>query len=196
MRSRAAIAFQLPLLWALRWCSFTETAQADALRFIHIDPKQRRVIVEPRNDLETARFLLRALRQPGVRSVFYHRLSGGRTRDKLLGMLLKPLYRGGPGIEIVCDDIGPGFLLGHGQSVVIWAKRIGANCTVYQNCTIGLSDATDDSLPVLGQRVWLWPASAVIGVEIGDDATIGAGAVVLQPVPAGRTAVGVPARII
>ena len=62
--------------------------------------------------------------------------------------------------------------------------------------TVGLSGGELTSLPVLGDRVWLWPGSKIIGASVGDDATVGANAVVLADVPAGRTAVGVPARLL
>lgn len=49
----------------------------------------------------------------------------------------------------------------------------------------------------LGQRVEIGSAASIIpGVEIGADATIGAGAAVVKSIPAGCTAVGVPAKVI
>ena len=54
-----------------------------------------------------------------------------------------------------------------------------------------------NSRPVLGDRVSVHAGAKVLGaVTIGDGARIGANAVVLTDVPAGCTAVGVPARVI
>jgi serine O-acetyltransferase len=51
--------------------------------------------------------------------------------------------------------------------------------------------------PTLGDRVYVFAGAKIIGaVTVGDDAIIGANSVVLCDVPAGATAVGVPARII
>lgn len=50
---------------------------------------------------------------------------------------------------------------------------------------------------VVGRNVWLGANVTVLpGVTIGDDAVVGAGAVVTQDVPAGTVAVGVPARVV
>lgn len=54
------------------------------------------------------------------------------------------------------------------------------------------------ALPVvIGRNVWIGGAAIILpGVRIGDDAVIGAGAVVTNNVPAGALAVGNPARVI
>jgi serine O-acetyltransferase len=51
--------------------------------------------------------------------------------------------------------------------------------------------------PVLGQRVNVGAGAKLLGgIRVGDDASIGANSVVLKDVPAGGTAVGVPARLL
>ncbi|MCD7824765.1 MAG: hypothetical protein LUH14_02170 [Clostridiaceae bacterium] len=51
--------------------------------------------------------------------------------------------------------------------------------------------------PYNGKNVFIGAKATILGnVNIGDNAKIGAGAVVLCDVPEGCTAVGVPARII
>jgi acetyltransferase-like isoleucine patch superfamily enzyme len=55
-----------------------------------------------------------------------------------------------------------------------------------------LHNTTGDVVSV-GARCWIG-ASAVVLASVGDDVTVGAGAVVVKPIPAGTVAVGNPAR--
>jgi serine O-acetyltransferase len=102
----------------------------------------------------------------------------------------------GADIPLNCD-IGGGFLLPHPNGVVIFPDSvIGPNCLVFQQVTIGVGGAKSGA-PVLGGNVEVGAGAKILGgVHIGDYARIGANAVVLQDVPAGATAVGVPARIV
>ena len=73
---------------------------------------------------------------------------------------------------------------------------IGDEVTILQNVTIGRKNSEPDRAPKIGRGVYLSAGSTMIGsVSVGDFAKIGAGAVVEQDVPAGCTAVGVPARL-
>ncbi len=69
-----------------------------------------------------------------------------------------------------------------------------------QGITIGHrggGGGSDDEYPVIGDRVYLGPGSAVIGpLNIGNDALIGVSAVVTRSVPPRGIAVGNPARVI
>ena len=63
--------------------------------------------------------------------------------------------------------------------------------------TLGLRRVGEDHAPVLGRRVDVGAGAKILGaVRIGDGACIGANAVVLTDVPAGATAVGIPARVL
>ncbi len=97
--------------------------------------------------------------------------------------------------------IGPGFRVDHGQALVINDNTVfGADCTVRSSTTIGNKKAKDGGYtgsPRFGDRVNIGANAVIIGpITIGDDAVIGAGAVVHKDVPAGHLAVGNPARII
>ena len=75
---------------------------------------------------------------------------------------------------------------------------IGNDCIIRQGCTLGNRslDARFDA-PILGSNVNVGAGAKILGaVKIGDFANIGANAVVLSDVPAGATAVGIPARIV
>ena len=73
---------------------------------------------------------------------------------------------------------------------------IGRNCVLIQGVTIGYRSGPI-SAPTLGDDVMFGANACALGpIHIGDGARIGAGAVVLQDVPAGASAVGVPARVV
>jgi serine O-acetyltransferase len=83
-----------------------------------------------------------------------------------------------------------GAIVIHGDSV------IGDDCIIRQGVTIGnrYLDKPFDA-PRLGNRVNVGAGAKLLGgITIGDDAIIGANAVVLRDVPAGATMVGIPAR--
>jgi serine O-acetyltransferase len=77
---------------------------------------------------------------------------------------------------------------------------IGRHCTLTQGVTIGHAGGgshTTDKNPVIGDRVYIGPGAIIIGpITIGNDALIGAGAVVTRSVPDRGVAVGNPARVI
>jgi len=90
---------------------------------------------------------------------------------------------------------GPEFVLIHSHGVVInSAVRGGRGVKLEHEVTIG---AERGESPVLGDNVFVGAGARILGaVKIGDGARIGANAVVVDDVPAGATAVGVPARIV
>jgi serine O-acetyltransferase len=94
------------------------------------------------------------------------------------------------------SQLGGGLLLPHPNGIVIHPGAIiGPNCLIFQQVTIG--SRGDKGLPVIGGHVDIGAGAKILGgVKIGDHAIIGANAVVLQDVPAGKTAVGIPAKII
>jgi serine acetyltransferase len=98
-------------------------------------------------------------------------------------------------INLDCHaEIGPGMLIPHVGPIQVypWAK-IGADCAIHQVCTIGAGSRPGG--PVIGDHVYIGCHACVLGpVYVGDGAKIGAGAVVVGDVPAGATAVGVPAK--
>jgi serine O-acetyltransferase len=93
--------------------------------------------------------------------------------------------------------IGTSVFLDHATGIIISAlSDIGDDVTILQNVTIGRKPDDRTRAPRIGRGVLLSSGSSVIGdVSIGDFAKIGADAVVTGDVPAGCTAVGVPARL-
>lgn len=97
--------------------------------------------------------------------------------------------------------VGPGLRLEHGQALVVNdATVFGQNCTLRNGVTIGikqLSSGGFSGAPRFGNRVDVGANATIIGpISIGDDAVIGAGAVVVKDVPPGAVVVGNPARIL
>jgi serine O-acetyltransferase len=95
-------------------------------------------------------------------------------------------------------SIGTAVFLDHATGIVVGSfASIGDEVTIMQNVTIGRNVETPNRAPRIGRGVLLSTGATIIGdISIGDDAKIGAGSVVTQDVPAGCTAVGVPARLI
>jgi serine O-acetyltransferase len=92
--------------------------------------------------------------------------------------------------------IGPGTLIPHVGPVYVspWAT-IGADCAIHQVCTIGAGAKPGGA--VIGDHVFIGCHTCILGpVRVGDRAKIGAGAVVVTDIPAGATAVGVPAKVV
>jgi serine O-acetyltransferase len=92
------------------------------------------------------------------------------------------------------SQIGGGLLSPHPNGIVVHPDaRIGVNCLIFQQVTIGTGDAR--GVPEIAGHVDIGAGARILGrVRIGPHARIGANAVVLADVPAGATAVGVPAR--
>ena len=100
----------------------------------------------------------------------------------------------GADIPLSCNIAG-GLLIPHPNGIVIHPDaEIGPNCLLFQQVTIGEAEG---GVPKLGGHVDVGAGARLIGpISIGDHAKIGANAVVTSDVPAGATAVGIPARIV
>ena len=95
-------------------------------------------------------------------------------------------------------DIGKGLYIGHFGNIIVHPDTvIGERCSLSQGVTIGVLGGERPGVPRIGNDVYIGAGAKLLGpVTIGDGAIIGANAVVLEDVPAGATAVGVPARVI
>lgn len=93
--------------------------------------------------------------------------------------------------------IGTSVFLDHATGIIIGALvSIGDEVTIYQNATIGRKPDDPARAPRIGRGVFISSGVTILGdVSIGDHAKIGANSVVTHDVPAGCTAVGVPARL-
>lgn len=92
--------------------------------------------------------------------------------------------------------IQPGVQIPHGHIVVNGGVQVGPNVVLSPFTTLGRVN-TGAGGPTIGAGVAIGTGAKVLGpVKVGNRARIGANSVVLTDVPAGATAVGVPARII
>ena len=99
----------------------------------------------------------------------------------------------------VSAKIGRRLIIEHSGAIVVHGcAQIGDDCIIRQGVTIGNRHINNPlAAPVIGNRVNIGAGAKILGaVHIGDDAEIGANAVVIKDVPAGAIAVGVPARIL
>jgi serine O-acetyltransferase len=140
---------------------------------------------------------------PGFHALVLHRGSHWLWKRNLrwLARFISLFSRWLTGIEIHPGaTIGDGVFIDHGMGVVIGeTAEVGDGCTIYQGVTLGGTSLTKGAKrhPTLGRNVVVGAGAKVLGgFTVGDDAAVGSNAVVTKPVPAGATAVGIPARII
>lgn len=92
--------------------------------------------------------------------------------------------------------VGPGIYIVHGQVVIDGLVEIHSGVVIAPFVTIGLR-AGDVIGPVLEAEVSVGTGAKLIGpIRVGRGATVGAGAIVVDDVPAGTTVVGAPARVV
>ena len=140
---------------------------------------------------------------PGLHALLMHRLAHWLWGHglKWLGRFVSMGSRWLTGIEIHPGaKIGERVFFDHAMGVVVGeTAEIGDGCTIYQGVTLGGTSLYKGVKrhPTLGRNVVVSAGAKVLGgFLVGDGAKIGSNAVVIKPVPAGATAVGIPARII
>ena len=145
----------------------------------------------------------------GLQALFVYRFGHwlARLRQHLPGWLLAaclyPVYwllvafvRLAYGIRLEQSaDIGPGFYVGHFGGIRVAHCQIGSRCAIQQHVNLG--PETRGPGPTIGSGVWIGAHTTISSsVHIGDGATIAAGAIVNQDIPARCLVVGNPGRII
>jgi len=95
--------------------------------------------------------------------------------------------------------LGRGIMIDHATGVVIGETAVvGDDVSMLHGVTLGGTGKQDeDRHPKVGRGVLLSTGAKVLGnIEIGEYSRVGAGSVVLKPVPPHTTVAGVPARVI
>lgn len=115
---------------------------------------------------------------------------------KVISLLLKNYIISNCNIIISMKaKIGKNIYFPHPQNIIIGdGSIVGDNCTIYHDVTLGQNHG---KYPVIGDNVIIYPGAKIIGdVKVGNDAIIGANAVVVKDVLDNQIVGGVPAKVI
>ena len=147
------------------------------------------------------------LTYPGVKAVFMHRIANffAIAKFDLIARIISQFSRFMTGIEIHPKaKIGKNLFIDHGMGVVIGeTSEIGDNVTIYHSVTLGgISPSIDSDKqrdvkrhPTLKSNVVVGSGAQVLGpIVVGENAKIGANAVVTKDVPENAVMVGIPAK--
>lgn len=147
------------------------------------------------------------LTYPGVKAVFFHRVANILWKKKmyLLARIVSQSSRFLTGIEIhPAANVGKNLFIDHGMGVVIGeTSEIGNNVTLYHAVTLGgVSPSIDSNIqrsvkrhPTLKDDVVVGSGAQILGpIIVGENAKVGANAVVTKDVPKNAVMVGIPAR--
>lgn len=115
---------------------------------------------------------------PEYRNLFYYRIGN-------LKYILNIFCRRMPNLDIDTKEIDECFFINHGYATIIGAKRIGKNCRVSQQVTIG--EDRDERPTILDNVSILAGAVIVGGVTIGNNSVIGVNTTVFKDVPDNST---------
>lgn len=139
---------------------------------------------------------------PGFHALLFHRLThwlwslGVRTPARILSHLSRFLT----GIEIHPGaKIGRRVFIDHGMGVVIGeTAEVGDDVTLYHGVSLAGTSATKGKRhPTIEEGVLIGAGAAILGpITIGHHSRIGAGSVVVKPVPPQTTVVGIPAKVV
>lgn len=139
---------------------------------------------------------------PGIHAILVHRLAHRLWRSGFhyMARMLSFLTRFWTNIDIHPGAvIGRRFFIDHGAGVVIGETAIvGDDVTLYHGVTLGgTSWRQGRRHPSLGNGVLIGAGAKILGaITLGDNVRVGANSVVVESIPANRTAVGMPARIV
>src|SRR6266581_2152563 len=142
------------------------------------------------------------LTYPGVHAIILHRISHRLWRN---GLRFPARFLSWFARLLTNVDIHPGatigrsFFIDHGAGVVIGeTSEVGDNVTLYHGVTLGgTSWSPGRRHPIIESGVLIGAGAKILGpIKVGAGARIGANSVVVEEVPPGVTAVGIPARIV
>jgi serine O-acetyltransferase len=148
------------------------------------------------------------LGSPGLQSVLVYRLGSWIQRTVRLALLRYPLKALYAVLHKLCiilwgihidvrAQIGGGLYIGHFGGVLIGPARLGRDCSLAHQVTIGHRADGAPGAPVLGDRVWVGTGSVIFGsLTIGDGATIGPLTMVARNLPPRSMVLGNPMRVL
>ncbi|MBC7420500.1 MAG: serine acetyltransferase [Bdellovibrio sp.] len=128
---------------------------------------------------------------PGPRAIFFHRIAHALYNIRLyfIARFIADISRSSTGIEIHPGaKLGRRLVIDHGVGCVIGeTAEVGDDCILFHGVTLGgLKFDPVKRHPTVGNRVLIGAGAKVLGpIKIGDDARIGANAVVMKEVSPG-----------
>ena len=147
------------------------------------------------------------LTYPGVKAIFFHKVANffATAKFDLVARIISQFSRFLTGIEIHPKaKIGKNLFIDHGIGVVIGeTSEIGDNVTIYHMVTLGgiSPSINSDSQrqikrhPTLMNNVVIGSGAQILGpVIVGENAKVGANAVVTKDVPNNAVMIGIPAK--
>ena len=147
------------------------------------------------------------LTYPGAKAVFFHKIANffAIAKFNLIARIISQFSRFLTGIEIHPKaKIGKNLFIDHGMGVVIGeTSEIGDNVTIYHMVTLGgiSPSINSDSQrqikrhPTLMNNVVIGSGAQILGpVIVGENAKVGANAVVTKDVPNNAVMIGIPAK--
>lgn len=155
--------------------------------------------LHPLGELSLRRFIAGLLSQ-GFQAILVYRFFNWCHRCRIpaqpLRFFCERFIEITTGISIpACCAIGKGLRIHHFGGIILHpTARLGENCTLYHEVTIGDSGGTGKA-GTIGNHVMIGAGAKIIGeVTIGDGCMIGANAVVTKNMAPGSTALGAPCR--
>ena len=131
------------------------------------------------------------------RNLIQHRLKNpSRSFASMVHFAIaRVLWKPMESLYIYTENIGGGLYIQHGFSTIITAEKIGKNCRIYQQVTIGYKNGARP--PVLEDNVSVTCGAKVLGdITMHSGSLAAAGAVVVKDVPENAIVAGVPAKVI
>jgi serine O-acetyltransferase len=123
-------------------------------------------------------------------------------RNPLIIMFTKLYYRRQSiklGFDIPYNVFGAGLSIAHyGQIIVNGGAKVGKNCRIHQGVTIGAAARTGSDAPEIGDNAFIGPGAVLLGkIIIADNIAVGANSVVIKSFPIGNITIGgIPGKII
>lgn len=125
------------------------------------------------------------------RNIVIYRSSKNIIGRRIIRLFYPPLNT----LYIEAKEIGGGLFIQHGFSTMISAEKIGENCWINQQVTLGYKDKS--RAPIIGDNVVITCGSKVLGpITIGDNVVVGANAVVTKDIKSNVIVGGIPAKVI
>lgn len=178
----------LPVYWCVQTSPHKSLIEKDLRRWLSQDRKNFPSDLAALNHYLTHR--------PEFRTLLIHRLwNPSRTkRCRLHAFIARRLWKPMETLYLNTRYIGGGLYIQHGFATIVAADRMGENCWINQQVTIGYNG---DEAPVIGDDVQILCGAKVLGgITMERGSIAAAGAVVIRDVPENAVVGGVPAKII